>query len=843
MRVLNTNTTYHHVVDISGSSDNAFNAKDLVAFLLNPGGLRRGACRTTKLYQDARDEELALLCKRSRKNFGERLTMEDLERVKHQDRRTRWEGATPMHLAAYYRSAEVLEYILENSPEARTTLNLKDANGHTVLNWAEARPRGNNKDGILTLLRKYGATERGTPVPTHSVSPRSLTPNLPRGSIARKTRLTTHAGSADHKTSTTTAKNRHTVGKNHKKGSAGGMQRTASSNADASPGSRKKRSILNDEHARVRVSPRTARTDKSESSKTDPLKHESSCEQLHAHCIELVCPQEHLPGRANLDLASDRAPDKPAPQDASQAPGEKLAQRIDSPTPTPRSQALSACDEEMSEMANYRDKYLCMKADIESDKDITNYSRVALLNSLQGYIAICDTLKKNTLNIEASTPEHLEEICDGLKAGNLKLSAGLRELRRQYNEAYNPVLAPPQLSLRPGQSAAHLTPSQPGIVRRTLTRLTHISDIARSSRAEASTPIQMLKDCTEARKKQIGYGLTLNALQRELEKLDIASGQRKTLLAKIHAAEEAIRCPEAESIMQRGTSEQRETLHKHLCELNIVLKDVTAHVEHQYSLLRELAQARSDDKALHDAMENLTSEIETHFGQANGALTASTRAPLGTFVQTRTNLSLLADQPITRILSREQIAKIGTAYVNWRTASAQGNQSLGRVAQLRGELLTRMEAVIPSRGTLRNDPAMHSHMTLMGACEKPIAQISGAAQRMCAARSALESMALTGPSFITEALRLHPIYKGPIQLLASLDQVLASKVLAIRQAITTTDRNLALEALSTASENGCRELEELTDSLTRLAGYLKIKIDTEHSPEEPGTQDLQIHPV
>lgn len=842
MRVLNTKTTYHHVIDISCGSNETVNTKDLVAFLLNPGGLHRRACRTTKLYQDARDEELALLCKRSRKNFGKRLSMEDLERVKHPDRRNRWEGATPMHLAAYYRSAEVLEYILENSSEARTALNLRDANGHTVLDWAEARPRGNNKDGILALLKKYGATERGTPVPTQRVSPRSLTPHLPRGSIARKTRLTIHASSADHKTSTTTAKSRHTIGKDHKKGSRGGMPRTASSNADARSDSREQRSGLNNEHARVRVPPRTGRTDESESSKTGSLKHEGSFEQLHAHCIKLVSSQEPPRDSANPDFASDRTSDELSPQGASHASDEKLAQGDSSHTLTPRSQALSACAGEISEMANYREKYLCMKADIENDNDITSVSREALLNSLQGYIAICDAMKKEITKTQNAASGDLPGILAALKADNVKLNAGLRELRRQYNEACNPVLAPPRLSPRAGQPATHRTPSQLGILRRTLTRLTHISEIARSPRAEVPARIQITKACTEARKEQIGYGLTLNSLERELEKLDIASGQRKILLAKIRAAEETIRCPDAESIMLHGNPEQLETLHKNLCELNIVLKDVTVHVGHHYSLLHELAQSRLDDKALHDAMENLTSEFETHFGQANGALEALTGAPLGTFAQARTHLSLLADQPITRIPSREQIAKIGAAYVNWRTASAQGNLSLDTVAQLRAEWLTRMEAVIPARESLRNDSAMRSHVVLMAACEKPIARISEAAQRMWAARSALESLALTRLSLVTE-LRLHPIYKEPIQLLASLDQSLASKILAIRRAITTPDRNLALEALSTASEDSCQKLTELTDNLNRLAGYLKIKIDAEHAPEEPGAQDLQIHPV
>src|SRR5690606_38075598 len=124
-----------------------------------------------------------------------------------------------------------------------------------------------------------------------------------------------------------------------------------------------------------------------------------------------------------------------------------------------------------------------------------------------------------------------------------------------------------------------------GIVRRTLTQLTHISDLARSSRAEASTRIQMIKGCTEARKEQIGYGLTLHSLQSKLEQLDTAPRQRKILLTKIDAAEERIRCPEAEPVILHGNAEQLETLHKNLCELNIVLKDVTVHVEHQYSLL------------------------------------------------------------------------------------------------------------------------------------------------------------------------------------------------------------------------------------------------------------------
>lgn len=146
---------------------------DLGAFLASPGGSHH-TDRMSENYVRSREEELLLFCKHLFTQFSKPLRAEDLVRVRG-EQRTEWIGATPLHIAAEYRSPSVLRQMLESTPEVHSALRQQDLNGLTVLDWAKRRPKGNSRTAILGILQGYGI-ECGTEAPTTKKAPRSIVP-------------------------------------------------------------------------------------------------------------------------------------------------------------------------------------------------------------------------------------------------------------------------------------------------------------------------------------------------------------------------------------------------------------------------------------------------------------------------------------------------------------------------------------------------------------------------------------------------------------------------------------------------------------------------------------------
>lgn len=150
---------------------------DLLGFLLNPGRLEPRSDRTSEAYRSEHKQDLAYLRQHLKSCFSKPLSKNDLAEVGATSQR-RWAGATPLHIAAYYRGVEVVKEMLSDNPEAKDALNKADARGRTVLDWAEKRPEGRNQRAIIELLKQYGAQRStgGTLAPKKPLRATSHTP-------------------------------------------------------------------------------------------------------------------------------------------------------------------------------------------------------------------------------------------------------------------------------------------------------------------------------------------------------------------------------------------------------------------------------------------------------------------------------------------------------------------------------------------------------------------------------------------------------------------------------------------------------------------------------------------